>query len=398
MPVVHVSQYDADSRAINFTLYNGTELYEIPDSGITISARGTKMSGNGFVYQCTYSNNIVEMEVKDQMTLYAGDVPMELRIVNTDGDILGTANFILRVEQAALDSDTPVSDEDLSVIEQFIDEMTDLYNEGNTAILSMQAELENFIASDYAQTVSLETTVLDTDTEANGGSTITLSEGVNDYDFLDIYVTYRGMASVERFAIDDLGTEHAIRIADFSNTASSATAYGGECNFILSSASVITINTMVQWYWGGSTSAGASASSYTSGSPMTINKIVAIKKSNLNELLDIRVGYDGTIYSTAGDAVRSQIESLIGGGGQVVVDAALSSSSVNPVQNKVIYTALQGKADAEDAGVSSVNGQTGAVTISNATTSAAGLMSATDKANLDAVYADYSSAITALGA
>ena len=48
-------------------------------------------------------------------------------------------------------------------------------------------------------------------------------------------------------------------------------------------------------------------------------------------------------------------------------------------------------------GVSSVNGKTGAVVISNATTSAAGLMSATDKSHLDDVYADYSSALTALG-
>ena len=47
--------------------------------------------------------------------------------------------------------------------------------------------------------------------------------------------------------------------------------------------------------------------------------------------------------------------------------------------------------------VTSVNGQTGAVVIANATTSAAGLMSATDKSHLDDVYADYSSALVALG-
>ena len=47
--------------------------------------------------------------------------------------------------------------------------------------------------------------------------------------------------------------------------------------------------------------------------------------------------------------------------------------------------------------VTSVNGSTGAVVIGNATTSSAGLMSATDKSHLDDVYADYSSAITALG-
>ena len=47
--------------------------------------------------------------------------------------------------------------------------------------------------------------------------------------------------------------------------------------------------------------------------------------------------------------------------------------------------------------VTSVNGATGAVVINNATTSAARLMSATDKSHLDDVYADYSSALTALG-
>ena len=47
--------------------------------------------------------------------------------------------------------------------------------------------------------------------------------------------------------------------------------------------------------------------------------------------------------------------------------------------------------------VSSVNGQTGAVVIGNATTSTAGLMSAQDKTDLGTLMADYSSALTALG-
>ena len=47
--------------------------------------------------------------------------------------------------------------------------------------------------------------------------------------------------------------------------------------------------------------------------------------------------------------------------------------------------------------VQSVNGQTGAVVIPTATTSADGLLSAQDKSRLDALYEDYSSAMTALG-
>lgn len=37
-----------------------------------------------------------------------------------------------------------------------------------------------------------------------------------------------------------------------------------------------------------------------------------------------------------------------GGGGSVTVDSALSSTSENPVQNKAIYDALQGKANSSD--------------------------------------------------
>lgn len=74
------------------------------------------------------------------------------------------------------------------------------------------------------------------------------------------------------------------------------------------------------------------------------------------------------------------VTSVNGQTGAVVLDA----SDVGALADNTTY-------------VSSVNGNSGAVTISNATTSTAGLMSATDKANLDAVYADYSAAIIALG-
>ena len=132
-----------------------------------------------------------------------------------------------------------------------------------------------------------------------------------------------------------------------------------------------------------------------------------------------------------------------GGGSSVTVDDALSTTSMNPVQNKVITSAVQGKADiqtvsalsdavngldddvqglqtavqakADTATVTALSGtvtglQTtkadksyvdtqlaGKASTATATTSSDGLMSAQDKSRLDAVYADYSSALTALG-
>lgn len=109
-----------------------------------------------------------------------------------------------------------------------------------------------------------------------------------------------------------------------------------------------------------------------------------------------------------------------GGGGSVTVDDALSTTSTNPVQNKVVTSAIQGKADIQtvSAIADAVNGldsdvqglQTtkadksyvdtqlaGKASTATATASANGLMSAQDKSKLDAVYADYTSALTALG-
>ena len=136
---------------------------------------------------------------------------------------------------------------------------------------------------------------------------------------------------------------------------------------------------------------------------------------------DDYIAIDGATNGT-----RKIPASEIGGGGTsdditnestvsgATVTAALSSLN-DQIANKGTYSkpsggipksdlasAVQtslGKADTalQTAPVTSVNGSTGAVVISTATTSANGLMSSTDKGRLDTLYADYSSAITALG-
>lgn len=112
------------------------------------------------------------------------------------------------------------------------------------------------------------------------------------------------------------------------------------------------------------------------------------------------------------------------GGGSVTVDDALSTTSTNPVQNKVITarinslasdvgalrTSVQSKADIRTVSALSdavqdldgdVQGLQTAVQSkadkTTATTSSDGLMSSQDKSKLDAVYADYTSALTTLG-
>lgn len=67
-------------------------------------------------------------------------------------------------------------------------------------------------------------------------------------------------------------------------------------------------------------------------------------------------------------ADKNKLDGIATGATKITVDAALNSTSTNPVQNKVIKAALDGKASTDVA-----------------TTSAAGLMSASDKSKLDNV-------------
>lgn len=114
LPRVNVSQYDAGSRTINATLYNGPSLFTIP-TGATISVRGTKKDNTGFAYDCTWSGSVATFTITDQMTVFPGEVLAELSI-NYNGQTLGTVNFVIWVEESTLKSDIDISETELPAI------------------------------------------------------------------------------------------------------------------------------------------------------------------------------------------------------------------------------------------------------------------------------------------
>lgn len=116
LPRINVSQYDNGSRTLQFNLYNGVSPYEIP-SGASVSIVGTKADKTGFEYACTFDGSLVSVDITDQMTVFAGEVQSELQIRQSD-EILGTANFIINVERAALSDDTQISETDIPIIQR----------------------------------------------------------------------------------------------------------------------------------------------------------------------------------------------------------------------------------------------------------------------------------------
>lgn len=116
-PVVHVSQYDHDAGALVFNIYDGDTEFSIPPDA-TIIMQGTKPNKQFFLYQCDgFSGNTVTCSVHDQMTAVAGNVECELRIYS-GGNGIGTANFTLSVEHAAVADDSVTSADTLTALSE----------------------------------------------------------------------------------------------------------------------------------------------------------------------------------------------------------------------------------------------------------------------------------------
>lgn len=119
-PIVHCSQYDNHLQALRFWLYKDNTPFSVP-SGAAVLINGYKPDNTAFSYAATaISGNVVTFAVTQQMTAVAGDVLCELR-VRTEGEIIGTLNFILCVEPAPLTDDSVLSETQIPLIEQAID-------------------------------------------------------------------------------------------------------------------------------------------------------------------------------------------------------------------------------------------------------------------------------------
>lgn len=112
-PAINVSQYDV-GRPLKFQLYDGKTKAEIEEDTV-ITVQGTKPDKTGFAYACTWSGNEVTVATQKQMTVCAGKVDCELHLVK-DTQEIGTANFILEVEPAALSDDTVISESEMPAI------------------------------------------------------------------------------------------------------------------------------------------------------------------------------------------------------------------------------------------------------------------------------------------
>ena len=108
-PVVHVKQFDHKSRKVRCTLYVNAVEYTIPQDAI-LAYSGTRPDGRLFQYstealsndKVALVNNRLVITITDFMTEVSGRYPVDLVMLDADGDILGSFSFTLYVERAAV--------------------------------------------------------------------------------------------------------------------------------------------------------------------------------------------------------------------------------------------------------------------------------------------------------
>lgn len=181
----------------------------------------------------------------------------------------------------------------------------------------------------------------------SGGSSAALANPITDYDYLDFYFYSQGVSQI--YTADASTGDLFVRSENVPDSTSSRSIAINESKFVIANQAV-SLEFNHTWKWSGSSSASASIS--TNDAEVRLTKIVG-RKCVVNqsdaEVEDIRIAYDGTVYPTAGDAVRTQIQqAMSGGGGGGVVDDHLSTTSILPVQNRVITNALNDKVDSSD--------------------------------------------------
>ena len=126
-PVLNMAQYDANSRTIVATLWDGTSGFNVP-SGAVVMVRFGKPDGTGGLYDhteageaITYSGNVVTAPVATQMLSVAGKVQADIEIYQSGATEhasvkLATFCFTVNVEKAAFQDAEIISSDYYNIV------------------------------------------------------------------------------------------------------------------------------------------------------------------------------------------------------------------------------------------------------------------------------------------
>lgn len=349
-PVVYLSQFE-DGRDIRFYMLNRGRSFTIP-TGISAFVSGLKSNGGYYEHSCTIDGNYIIVHVEADMTDASGRGLANIKLTNQSGDTVISAKFVVNVQESVSDSGIEVPTVAETIFQQLLDEIrqqaatisvnvtqlnnnvtqfiADINNEVNVIdnnVSAVDARMDTFIAQHSgvsANSTRITETTLWSGKVYTSGGMIYAEEPVTDYDYIDVYYNFAGNSAIQRFTPDVLigSGGGVIRSANLTN--------GEAADNMPLAVFEIGIHTIAEdgtekqnftidfmyWSWNGQPQ---SASVQTLGGNVNsryVYKLVGVKydavtASKDTELTDIRVGVDGTVYTTAGAAIRTQLSDII---------------------------------------------------------------------------------------
>lgn len=100
-------------------MINGETVYEVPNSAQAVLLM-TKPDGYGVEITCDVHDGYVYATLTDQACAVAGESLAEIRITE-GGKTVGSANFIILVEESPFDENTVISDSEIPLLQEAID-------------------------------------------------------------------------------------------------------------------------------------------------------------------------------------------------------------------------------------------------------------------------------------
>lgn len=164
-PVLNMAQYDANSRTIVATLWDGTSGFNVP-SGAVVMVRFGKPDGTGGLYDktesgeaITYSGNVVTAPVATQMLSVAGKVQADIEIYQSGATEqaavkLATFCFTVNVEKAAYPDAEIISSDYYNIVAAQIAAAIEAGAKGDAAIAAAETATEAAETATNAKTAA----------------------------------------------------------------------------------------------------------------------------------------------------------------------------------------------------------------------------------------------------
>ncbi|MDC9367154.1 hypothetical protein, partial [Clostridioides difficile] len=169
---------------------------------------------------------------------------------------------------------------------------------------TIDARVDNFINSVVPNTVE----TLWTGSIKDVGDSATLSKAVSNFDYIDLYL----LGSTDSKYIRVPATQTAVQIQqqNLSDDASSNFLRLWEMGVSIS-GSTVSITKSIAWAWDDPNNSNPTVTANAqNGDPITRIDGVKVASDTPAELVDIRVGANGTTYASAGAAVRGQLSEI----------------------------------------------------------------------------------------